>query len=181
MKNWYILILGLILVVILFIAAKNVRKKQKEKTKSVSYPSDSNGTQGISFGNTRGLRNNNPGNIEKGATWIGSIGDDGRFVIFQDMEHGARAMIRVIKNYITKYQINTPKEIIKRWAPEHENDTASYIQFVSQNTGISENTQLKTTDDSHLVNMARIMAYMETGVSLPTSIFEKGLYLEKTL
>jgi hypothetical protein len=32
----------------------------------------------------RGIRNNNPGNIEKGIAWQGAVGDDGTFIIFAD-------------------------------------------------------------------------------------------------
>ncbi|HFX8036006.1 TPA: hypothetical protein ACIF5E_004931, partial [Escherichia coli] len=42
----------------------------------------------------RGIRNNNPGNLEYSKTnpWVGQTGDDGRFAKFETPEHGIRAL-----------------------------------------------------------------------------------------
>lgn len=87
----------------------------------------------------RGIRNNNPGNIESGKdNWQGAVGDDGRFIIFESPEYGVRAMARILKSY-DRRGINTISEIISTWAPPFENDTQSYINSVSGRVGIDKN------------------------------------------
>lgn len=87
----------------------------------------------------RGLRNNNPGNIRKGASWDGlaPVQSDESFATFVSPEYGIRAMAKVLSNYQTLYGINTVRGIISRWAPASENDTASYIAAVAGKLGVS--------------------------------------------
>ena len=47
----------------------------------------------------RGIRNNNPLNIEAGENWQGLKGTDGRFAIFETAEHGIRAAARILRTY----------------------------------------------------------------------------------
>ena len=75
---------------------------------------------------TRGLRNNNPGNIDKGRDeWEGQElpGDDPRFCTFTSMAYGCRALIRTLMTYRMKHGLSTVREIINRWAPPVENNT----------------------------------------------------------
>ena len=59
----------------------------------------------------RGLRNNNPLNIRKGAQrWQGQTGNDGAFCIFESMEYGYRAAFRLLHTYNTKYKIYSVRE-----------------------------------------------------------------------
>lgn len=85
----------------------------------------------------RGYRNNNPGNIRFNPAndWIGHIGvDSGGFVIFDKMEHGIRAMGKLIDSYQRQGFLSI-EQIINRWAPENENDTGRYIENVVNWTG----------------------------------------------
>ncbi len=98
----------------------------------------------ILVGYPRGIRNNNPGNIEKSYTlWKGEIphlkNTDGRFKQFYNYAYGVRAAILNVKAYAKK-GFTTPRQIINRWAPPGENNTENYIRFVSGYTGIPENT-----------------------------------------
>ncbi|MCS1340536.1 hypothetical protein NX036_25235, partial [Escherichia coli] len=80
----------------------------------------------------RGIRNNNPGNLEYSKTnpWVGQTGDDGRFAKFETPEHGIRALGRNLMSY-QRQGIDTVSEIINRWAPPTDkNDTMSYIKAV---------------------------------------------------
>lgn len=86
---------------------------------------------------TRGLRNNNPGNIEYGpfAIKYGATGSDGRFAIFPDMPSGICALCELLIVYSTKPDghgglIDTVEEAINRWAPNNENHTAAYVALV---------------------------------------------------
>jgi hypothetical protein len=82
----------------------------------------------------RGIRNNNPGNIRyDGTKWMGlaTPPTDGSFCRFSDAEYGIRAIVKIITNYNKKYGLNTIRQIISRWAPPNENNTASYINSVA--------------------------------------------------
>ncbi len=86
---------------------------------------------------TRGLRNNNAGNIrwDSKTKWLGQTGaDDKNFIIFEAPEYGIRAMARVLKSYQNRGVI-TMGDIVKTWAPAVENDTESYIKSVESRTG----------------------------------------------
>lgn len=92
---------------------------------------------------TRGLRNNNPGNIRAdGTAWEGlaTPSSDGTFFVFTDPTYGIRAMGRILTNYVGADGV-TPSVtgIISRWAPPSENDTASYIADVAYQLGIDPN------------------------------------------
>lgn len=95
----------------------------------------------------RGIRNNNPGNIEKGKSkWQGLVlsmeETDPRFCEFKDPTWGIRALAAVIITYQDKYKIRTIRDIIGRWAPGHENDTSAYISAVCAATRIGAMEQL---------------------------------------
>lgn len=86
---------------------------------------------------SRGVRNNNPFNIKRSQiAWYGEVPSiDGRsdkvFEQFYSMEFGYRAGIKLLYNY-HRNGINTVRAIINRFAPVSENDTLSYIEFVSK-------------------------------------------------
>ena len=93
---------------------------------------------------SRGWRNNNPCNIEKGAKWLGldPQGQDKRFCTFTSLTYGFRAaFIIVCKSYYGKHYV-TLEQIISRWAPQKENNTKAYIDMVSRQTGIGRYTLL---------------------------------------
>jgi hypothetical protein len=95
---------------------------------------------------TRGLRNNNPGNIvDDGTDWEGldTPRNDGRFLRFTSAEYGIRALGRVLTNYVTHDGVApTVNAIIARFAPPSENDTASYITTVAQQLAVDVDTTL---------------------------------------
>jgi hypothetical protein len=84
----------------------------------------------------RGIRNHNAGNIRKGADWLGAVGDDGEFVIFESAEYGIRALGRLLLNYYYKYDLSTVEEIINRYAPSVENNTEAYVDAVADEMGV---------------------------------------------
>lgn len=92
------------------------------------------------YSGTRGLRNNNPGNIKyDGTAWQGlaSPPSDGTFCVFTSPEYGIRAMAVILTNYVAVDGIpSTVTDLISRWAPSNENDTASYIQSIDTQLGL---------------------------------------------
>jgi len=92
---------------------------------------------------SRGIRNNNPGNIRIGDEWQGlkspqEMSDrqlaERSFCVFKAPWWGIRAMARILITY-KKRGANTMREIINRWAPPFENSTESYLTHVCSLTG----------------------------------------------
>lgn len=82
----------------------------------------------------RGIRNNNPGNLRHGEDWLGlaPVQDDQNFCTFTEMHFGVRALLKTLRTYVEKRGCDTVSKIITRWAPENENDTASYVLHVAK-------------------------------------------------
>lgn len=92
----------------------------------------------------RGLRNNNPLNIEAGSFTQGQpgfVGSDGRFAKFEAPEQGMAAANKLLDSYQAK-GLNTPAAIIGRWAPQGENNSAAYAATVAKKLGIGPNDQI---------------------------------------
>ncbi len=87
----------------------------------------------------RGIRNCNPGNIERTTVrWKGMAADqsgDPRFIVFTAPEWGLRAIARILMGDWREGQ-NTIASLIQEWAPPHENDTAAYIAAVGKACGV---------------------------------------------
>ena len=87
----------------------------------------------------RGVRNNNPGNIELGDPWqgLGPVNErtDPRFAQFVSPAYGIRALARTLITYQDKHNIRTVTGAINRWAPPVENDTGAYVRAVQKAVG----------------------------------------------
>jgi hypothetical protein len=90
---------------------------------------------------TRGLRNQNPGNIRHGADWQGMAPhqDDPDFVTFLSPQWGIRAIVRILRSY-KAHGLKTIGAAIDRWAPPNENNTGSYILAVCKECGLQPDT-----------------------------------------
>ncbi len=122
----------------------------------------SNLLQDVIMGNTRGERNNNPGNLmwNAGIAWQGQTGQDsGGYAIFDTPEDGLRAMMIDLKNKIAR-GLNTLATLIPVYAPPSDNPTATYISNVSAWSGIDPNQTLAASD---VPNVATAMIQMENG------------------
>lgn len=97
---------------------------------------------------TRGLRNNNPGNIREGKgdsnLWVGerATDDDPTFEEFTSLPYGIRAATVLFRNYQRIYGLNTIAQLIHKWAPPNENNTALYISRVVDHVGIPANAPI---------------------------------------
>lgn len=115
----------------------------------------------------RGIRNNNPGNIERGNDrWLGMSADqstDPRFLVFDKPESGIRALMRVLINYQERSQINTIRGAINRWAPPGENNSGAYVQHVARLTGLDSDEPIDFLD-----------AYINTSVTKAIIRHESG-------
>lgn len=139
---------------------------------------------------TRGIRNNNPGNIRHSKSkWQGlaPVQTDSLFCTFITPEYGIRALMKLLRTY-SKYQgkpgagcgkIDTVEEIIERWAPAADNNhTENYITRVSKETGFWRYECLDLHDKATAVAMAKAIIQVENA-SQPYSnaVFEKAYSL----
>lgn len=92
----------------------------------------------------KGIRLNNPGNIEHGQPWMGlsEVQSDPRFCQFVAPQYGIRAIHIILQTYQNKYGLKSVSDIINKWAPPNENDTASYIKDVSFHCGVGPDDQV---------------------------------------
>lgn len=113
----------------------------------------------------RPVRLNNPGDIESGQLWdgLGATQPDPRFCNFQSAEYGFRALCKTLLTYQRKYGLNTIAEIIARWAPPNENDTASYIAFVAAQVGMGADAPVDLSNMDTLAGIAYAISIEEAG------------------
>jgi len=135
----------------------------------------------------RGLRNHNPGNIERGAPWQG-LADlaemteaqraETRFCVFRSPEWGIRAIARVLITYQDRHGLRTVRGMIGRWAPTAENNTEAYMRAVAARLGVANDTAV----DVHRYDVARalveaIIRHENGEQPYPDAVIDKGLAL----
>ena len=118
--------------------------------------------------NPRGLRNHNPGNIDRtGEKWQGMAVDqsgDSRFVVFKTPEYGIRALAKVLISYRNKHNRRTVRQIIDRWAPPVENDTAAYIKAVAADIGVSADDDIDVRQLPVMLPLVKAIIAHENGM-----------------
>lgn len=118
----------------------------------------------------RGYRNNNPLNIRysKSNKWIGEVAKntDGTFEQFTTMAYGYRAAFQLLRKYINQYNLRTVAEIINRWAPPTENNTAGYISRVIGINGWTAAQEIDPDDKEEMTKLVYAMAIVENGNSI---------------
>lgn len=130
---------------------------------------------------TRGERNNNPGNIREckiDDQWLGerATNDDKQFEEFADSVYGIRALAKVLLAYQDKRDLHTVEELINRWAPPVENNTSSYVQSVVKQTGFAADQALYLRDPGVLVKLAKAIIHHENGRCIyPDELIERGV------
>ncbi|MDZ4813078.1 MAG: hypothetical protein SGI99_10760 [Pseudomonadota bacterium] len=115
----------------------------------------------------RGIRNNNPGNIDYSDRyqWQGldAPASDGRFCRFKSAPDGIRALARTLITYDKKHKINTIRGIINRWAPSVENNTNAYVEQVTKASGLDADQRLDLQSYAHLVEIVKAIINHENG------------------
>lgn len=128
----------------------------------------------------RGIRNNNPGNIRNSERndWKGEVSKadkkDQAFEEFETMSDGVRAMMRLLQKYQRSYNLYTVKDIVERWAPRNENDTAAYVRTVCKEMQMPECCGLDLTDKGTMCALVDAMCYVENGVHIDMADIEAG-------
>lgn len=133
----------------------------------------------VIYNQSRGLRNNNPGNIRKsGDPWLGLAAEqpDHEFFTFTEPQFGIRALAKVLMNYRRLYGLNTIDAIIRRWAPPSENDTDAYIRAVASRTGIPAKASLNLPADLDVLVPA-IIRHENGAQPYPPELIAQGIGL----
>ncbi len=126
---------------------------------------------------SRGLRNNNPGNIRRSKTrYKGEVrpSRDAEFKEFCSMAYGYRAIFTLLHSYNRRYALTTIRAMLNRYAPPTENLTEGYIRFVAERTGIDANTSIDTLNERDMIAIVRAMSEVENGTPATLSDVEQG-------
>ena len=132
---------------------------------------------------SRGLRNNNPGNIRiSGTQYQGEIqpSQDKDFKQFESMAYGYRAMFMLLYTYQKRYHLHTIREMINRYAPPQDNNhTENYIKAVSEWSGVPADSRITTTYEAVMVPIVAAMSRVENGVPVDITYVKAGWELFK--
>ena len=140
---------------------------------------------------SRGMRNNNPLNIRRTSDkkrWQGQLmeTEEKDFCTFTSMPYGYRAAWILLDNYqlwmVQHAKTYCIRNIIKRWAPESENNTRAYINRVCKLTNINEDEILKAPflDTDTFIQIIAAMTCVENGISMkevPIDSIKEGFRL----
>lgn len=96
----------------------------------------------------RGIRNNNPGNLnfvgQRGATLEG--GANGRFARWQTAHEGLQALANQLRLYSDR-GLDSVRKVINTYAPSSENDTSAYIDQLAMFMGIDPDEAFDVKSD----------------------------------
>lgn len=125
----------------------------------------------------RGLRNNNPLNIEAGQftqSMPGFRGSDGRFAVFESPEQGIAAADALLMRYGMQGR-NTPAKIIEKWAPAGDgNNVSAYAGSVAKALGIGPNDPIPMEDPAVRRRLIDAMSAVENGKRGPQPLVRQG-------
>lgn len=143
----------------------NIPKTDMEKLQSGWSYDESMGGWIAPKSAPRGIRNNNPGNLnfanQSGATKEG--GEGGRFAVFESMQHGIAALYKQIQIYFKK-GINTLSSIVKTYAPASDNNNVdAYISALTKATGKGANEVLDSGDTATIARLMKGIVDHENG------------------
>lgn len=112
----------------------------------------------------RGERNNNPGNLNfAGQAGAALERPGGRFARFETAFDGLRALSRQLTLYAGR-GINSIEKIISTWAPASDNNnTAAYIQAVSERLGVDPQAALNMGDPQTMSALMSSIIHHENG------------------
>lgn len=118
---------------------------------------------------SRGIRNNNPDNIDYNPSnnWRGQLEHEpaieSRFCRFASAELGIRAIMCLLRTFQRKYHCDSVLALINRWAPDVENDTNSYVKSVCNALSVNSNEKISTDDKKTLIALTKAIIQHENG------------------
>lgn len=129
---------------------------------------------------SRGLRNNNPGNIRVSSNpWkgkiTGALKKDKAFEEFKTIQYGYRALIKNLQTYITRDRVNTIRAIITKWAPASDgNFTDAYIRRVCSEMGVAAGYMVEANNRQDMINLAAAISLVENGEKADMKVIEEA-------
>lgn len=121
------------------------------------------------------IKRNNPLNIRYSCNnkWIGQVGEDNGFCVFESLAYGFRAAFILLRNY-KKQGFDSVEKIITKFAPPCENPTYQYIKFVAdrleddgiQCYGVDMEICPIQMDNDCVISLLSAMCKFETGVGV---------------
>jgi hypothetical protein len=123
----------------------------------------------------RGIRNNNPLNLEAVPGQQGLKGSDGRFGVYGSMEEGVASNLNQLLLYQDRDHLNTIQGIVGKWAPAGENDPNSYAAFVAQKMGLGVNDKIDLHDPKIAQAVIAAMAQKENGKRISEASIAQGV------
>jgi len=132
---------------------------------------------------TRGVRNNNPGNVDHSASnlWVGELPVDkaleSRFCRFDTAENGIRCLGKILVSYYHGHGLKTIRQILARYAPGLENDTGAYIRAVAAETGFGADQELPTVKDQRIMAalVRAIIRHENANYEYPADVLAEGI------
>jgi len=128
---------------------------------------------------TRGIRNNNPGNIRKGQPWQGLAPNqtDPAFDQFITPQYGIRAIVKIIMSYQNR-GYDSIRKVINAWAPTNENDTTSYVNNVAKAVGVDPDACVNLQSLNVWDKLVKAIIMQENGQQpYPDSMIDEGINL----
>lgn len=130
----------------------------------------------------RGIRNNNPGNIDwienPSKRWRGMVRKEtpeegGRFAVFDTAANGVRAIAQELL-LDERRGIRTVAGLISNWAPSSENNTVAYAKAVSSSLGVESTDTIDVR--AYLPRLVAAIIRHENGVQ-PYSADDLNLWV----
>ena len=110
-----------------------------------------------------GQRINNPFNIRQyNQGFVGETGTEDGFISFEDPMYGVRAADRVLTTYGRDRDIGSIRGLVSRFAPPSENETQSYIDYISGQLGIDPDAEIDLSDPAMRSRILAPMAKIES-------------------
>jgi hypothetical protein len=118
----------------------------------------------------RGIRNNNPGNIDwienPSKRWRGMVRKEtpeegGRFAVFDTPANGVRAIAQELL-LDERRGVRTIAGLVSAWAPSSENNTSAYVRAVSRAVGVEPDDSIDVR--SYLPRLVAAIIHHENGV-----------------
>lgn len=126
---------------------------------------------------SRGLRNNNPGNIRRSRVrYKGEVrpSRDPDFKEFSTMAYGYRAVFVLLDTYRSRYGLITIRQMLNRYAPPTENFTEGYVRFVADYSGVMPDEVVDTRSEKDMIPIVAAMSKIENGVAANIADVERG-------
>ena len=98
--------------------------------------------------------------------------------MFESPEYGIRALCKLLMTYKKKYNADTIREVIERYAPRSENKTDAYIKNVSLWSGLDPDDEFNAYEPGVLQKLVPAIIRQEVGYQpYSAETITKGIHL----